>query len=36
VDIQISGNSSIDLLQEIQELDRTVASIALAKYVAGG
>src|ERR1700722_13072483 len=36
VDIQISGNSSIDLLQKIQELDRTVASIALAKHVAGG
>ena len=36
VDVEIGGNSSIDLLQKIQKLDRTVASIALAENVAGG
>jgi hypothetical protein len=36
LDIQIGGNSSIDLLQEIQKLDRTVASITLTEIVAGG
>ncbi len=36
VDIEIGWNGSIDPLQEIQELDGTMASIALAQDVAGG
>ncbi len=35
-DVEIGGNSSIYLLQKIQELNRMMASIALAKDVAGG
>jgi hypothetical protein len=36
VGIRIGGNSSIDPFQEIQKLDRTVASIALTENVACG
>ncbi len=36
VDIEIGWNGGIDLLQEIQELDGTMASITLAQDVAGG
>ena len=36
MDVEIGRNRGINLFQEVQELHRTMASIALAKNVAGG
>ena len=36
MDVEIGRNRGINLFQEVQELNRTMASIALAKNVAGG
>jgi len=36
MDVEVGWNGSVNLLQEVKKLDRTVSSIALAEYAAGG
>jgi hypothetical protein len=36
MDVEISWNSPVYLLQEVEKLHRTVASVALAEHAASG